>query len=233
MSKLLPRFVRDFRYRLFYSALIKRGFPLIELGNRSTGCAWTFCSEGLAADSIVYSAGVGKDITFEHALVKQFGCRVFLFDPSPTGVETMALAENKIPQFSFSPTGLDGKCGVLKFSPPGCAEEGSWSMQRKDTATLEVPCKDISTLLQLNGHDHIDLLKIDIEGCEYEVIEDLVKRRLPIRQLLVEFHHDNSHLPGIKRRDTIRAILRMCRGGYHLICQDGSNHTFVRRQSAR
>jgi FkbM family methyltransferase len=231
MSKLLPRFVRDIRYRLFYGTLVKRGFPLLELGNRSTGCAWNFCPDGLSADSIIYSAGVGKDITFEHALAKKFGCRIFLFDPSPTGVETMALAENKIPQFTFSPVALAGKCGALKFAPPasGCEEEGSWSMQRKDTATLEVPCKDLSTLLQINRHDHIDLLKIDIEGCEHEVIDDLLKRRLPVKQLLVEFHYDNIHLPGIRRKDAIRAILKMCWGGYHLLNQDGSNHTFLRK----
>lgn len=233
MSKLLPRFIRDIRYRLFYGALTKRGIPLLELGNHDTGCAWTFCPEGLAADSIVYSAGVGKDITFEHALTKRFGCRVFLFDPSPTGVKTMALAENKIPQFTFSPTGLDGKCGVLKFAPPGCEEEGSWSVQRKDTATLDVPCQDLSTLLRINGHDHIDLLKIDIEGCEYAVIADMISRRLPVNQLLVEFHHDNIHLPGLRRKDTIRSILKMCRGGYHLINQSGSNHAFFRKRPLR
>ena len=229
MSKLLPRFVRDIRYRLFYGALTKRGVPLIELGNRSTACAWTFCPEGLSTDSIIYSAGVGKDITFEHGLVKRFGCRVFLYDPSPTGVETMSLAENKIPQFIFSPTGLAGKCGVLKLAPPGCEAEGSWSRQRKDAATLEVPCQDLSTLLRINQHDHIDLLKIDIEGCEYEVINDMLNRRLPVKQLLVEFHHDNIHLPGIRRNDTLRAILKMVGGGYHLLNQEGGNHAFLRR----
>ena len=231
MSKLLPRFVRDIRYHVFYGALTKRGFPLIELGNRGTGCAWTLCPGGLSAGSIVYSAGVGKDITFEHALASRFDCRVFLFDPSPTGMETMALPENKIPQFTFSPTALAGKRGVLKFAPPrpGSEEEGSWSVQRKDTATLEVPCTDLSTLLQINGHDHIDLLKIDIEGCEYEVIDDLLNRRIPVKQLLVEFHYDNIHLPGIRRKDAIRAILKMRRGGYHLLIRDGSNHTFLRK----
>src|SRR4051794_7732181 len=101
-----PLFFRDLRYRLFYAMLLNRRFPLIELGNRDTGCSWRFCPEGLSSQSIVYSGGVGKDISFEHALVAKFGCNIVLFDPSPTGAETMARPENRVPQFHFHPVGL-------------------------------------------------------------------------------------------------------------------------------
>jgi FkbM family methyltransferase len=221
----LPKFIRDLRYRIFYRVMIKRGLPLLELG---AGCTWTFCPEGLNANSVVYSGGVGKDISFEHALVKQFGCSVILLDPSPTGVETMALPENRIPQFKFQPVALAAKAGTLKFAPPGCIDEGSWSMQRKDSATLEVPCTNLATLLKQNQHQHIDLLKIDIEGCEYEVIDDILEQRLPVRQLLVEFHHGNIHLPGIVRKHTVRAILKLRAAGYWLLDESGGNHTFLR-----
>ena len=36
------------------------------------------------------------------------------------------------------------------------------------------------------GRDHIDVLKMDIEGSEYGVLEDVLY--LDIRQLLVEVH---------------------------------------------
>lgn len=224
----LPLFLRDLRYRLFYGALTKRGYPLLELGNKDTGCSWTFFPDGLNARSIVYSGGIGKDITFEHSLVEKFGCSIVLFDPSPTGLETMALKENKIPQFKFHAVALAGSCGTLKFAPPSCIEEGSWSMQRKDSAALEVPCVNLSTLLEQNQHRHIDLLKIDIEGSEYEVIDDLIKRQISIRQLLVEFHHGNIHVPGIVRKQSIRAIFKLRAAGYYLIDQSGGNHTFLR-----
>ena len=38
-------------------------------------------------------------------------------------------------------------------------------------------------------HSRIDVLKMDIEGAEYGVIDDLVRERIPVQQLLVEFHH--------------------------------------------
>lgn len=222
----LPPAIRELRYRLFYGALLRRGRKLVELGNRAAGCHWVFCPDGLDARSVVYSGGVGRDVTFEHALVQRFGCDVVLFDPSPTGLETMALAENKIPQFKHHAVALAGHCGVLKFAPPQNAGEGSWFKQTGG-GTIEVESVDLKTLMERNGHERIDLLKIDIEGAEYEVLDDLLKRRLRVRQVLVEFHHQS--LPGIRRGQTVRAILKMVAAGYRLLKQDGNNHTFVRR----
>ena len=215
--------LKELRYRIFYGALLRRR-KLVELGNRATGCSWRFCPDGLDANSVIYSGGVGRDVTFEHALVKNYGSKIVLFDPSPTGLETMALPENKIPQFTHHAVGLAGSCGTLKFAPPKEAHEGSWFMADANTATIEVPCVDLVTLMARNGHTRIDLLKIDIEGAEYGVLDDLLRRKLRVRQVLVEFHH--QMLPGVRRSQTIRAILKMVAAGYQLLNQDGSNHSF-------
>jgi FkbM family methyltransferase len=37
------------------------------------------------------------------------------------------------------------------------------------------------------GHDRIDLLKIDIEGAEYKVIESILADKLDIRVICVEY----------------------------------------------
>jgi FkbM family methyltransferase len=217
---------KDLRYHLFYGALLRRNYKLLTLGNRDIECSWNFYPDALNAKSVVYSGGVGRDISFEHGLVAKFGCSVVLLDPSPTGCETMALPMNQIPQFKFRSVGLAGSCKTLKLAPPKYPEEGSWFKNDGDGSTIEVPCEDLATLMQKNGHQQIDLLKIDIEGAEYEVLYDLLKRRLPVRQVLVEFHH--GILPSIKRLDTVRAILKMTAGGYKLLDQCGSNHTFLR-----
>jgi len=77
-----------------------------------------------------------------------------------------------------------------------------------------------------NGHDHLDLLKLDIEGSEYAVLDDLLKQRIPVRQICVEYH--NGTLPGIRRSQTIRSILKLLARGYKLIDYEGGNHTFLR-----
>ncbi len=47
----------------------------------------------------------------------------------------------------------------------------------------------LKTAMEGQGHAHIDLLKMDIEGAEYRVLADIVREHLPVRQMLIEFHH--------------------------------------------
>ena len=138
----------------------------------------------------------------------------------------MTLPENQLPQFHYVPMGLAGHAGQLNLSPLADPTEDSWVAGRGDSASLAVPCTNLESLMQQNGHVHIDLLKLDIEGCEYEVIDDLLMRRLQVRQLAVEFHH--GVLPGFRRSQTIRSMLRLIGRGYRLVNQTGANHTFVR-----
>lgn len=213
------------RYQIFYGLLLDRGFPLQTLGDASKGCSWTFCPTGLNASSVVYSGGVGNDISFEHELVRHFGCNVILFDPSPTGLATMQRAEHQIPHFKFVAAGLARENGTLHLAPPQNADEGSWYSQPAKAAHIQVPCFSLSTAMQRNGHTHIDLLKLDIEGSEYGVIEEILARRIPVKQICVEYHH--PYFPGIRLSDTVRSVLRMRLRGYKLLCQEGTNHTFL------
>lgn len=219
----MVRSLKNLRYRMFYTLLLRQA-RLLEFGNRQTGCSWFFCPDGLGRDSVVYGGGVGRDVTFERAVVEHFGCNVVLFDPSPTGAETMALPENQISQFRFCPVGLSGKNETLRFAPPPDPKEGSWFTASAGAATIEVPCLDLATLMKQNGHERIDLLKIDIEGAEYDVLESILTHKLKVKQVLVEFHH--NIIPGIPRSRSIRYMLRMVAAGYKLLKQDGENHTF-------
>jgi len=227
----LQKSLRDLRYKIFYGMVLSRRFDLATLGAPDSICQWTICPTGLGPRSIIYSAGVGSDITFEHALVEKFGCEVILIDPSPTGLKTMDLPQNRIPQFHFFPVALAARNGKLNLSPPLDAEGDSWFGQPNARGGIEVTCADLASLMKQNHHSHIDLLKLDIEGCEYEVIEDIVKRRLPISQIAVEFHH--GILPGFERSQTIRTMLKLIRHGYRLADQTGANHTFISPRLSR
>src|SRR6266853_1553668 len=102
MSRLVTKF-RDLRYRIFYRLLLRRGSELQTLGDPAGICQWTISPTGLGPKSVVYCGGLGSEITFEHDLVRRFGCQIVLYDPSPTGLKTMSLPENQIPQFHFFP----------------------------------------------------------------------------------------------------------------------------------
>jgi FkbM family methyltransferase len=218
--------LKTWRYQAFYRALVQQAFEKVTLGNPVGDCAWTFCPEYLGARSIVYSGGVGNDISFEHELVKRFGCEIVLCDPSPTAARTMSLPENRIRQFHFCPVALANYTGTLRLSTP-LNGDGDWWLSNHLAGDLEVACTDLPTLMSGHRHHHIDLLKLDIEGSEYSVLDDLLARRIPVRQLCVEYHH--GLLPGIRRGRTIMSILKLLRHGYRLIDQTVANHTFLRK----
>jgi FkbM family methyltransferase len=222
----LIRKFKDLRHRVFYGALMSHGFKLITLCAPGSICPWTICPDGLDEKSVVHSGGVGSDISFEHELVKRYGCKIVLYDPSPTGVKTMALPENKIPQFRYLPFALTAGRETLKMAPPPQPGGDAWFPREDAVGTLEVACVDLQTAMRQNGHDHIDLLKLDIEGSEYEVIDDVLRNRIPVRQICVEFHH--AILPGYRRSQTVRAIRKLILSGYKLICREGENLTFIK-----
>jgi len=57
--------------------------------------------------------------------------------------------------------------------------------------------------MQEHGHTHIDLLKIDIEGAEYQVLDNMLHENILPTILCIEFHG----VTGYKREDTIAKIL--------------------------
>ncbi|MCU0783287.1 MAG: FkbM family methyltransferase [Verrucomicrobia bacterium] len=212
------------RFKVFYGLLMSRGYELATLGDQSYGVQWTICPKLLNANSVVYSGGVGEDISFEHALVQRFGCKVVLCDPSPTGIKTMALPQNQLPQFQFLPVGLAARSGSIKMASPKPGDF-SWSAQADGTATTEFPCMDVVSLMGENGYKHIDLLKLDIEGCEYEIIDDILERKVKVRQLCADF--DYGYVRGVRRSQAIRAMLKLRANGYRLVSHEAANHTFI------
>lgn len=53
--------------------------------------------------------------------------------------------------------------------------------------------------MEMNGHDYIDILKMDVEGAEFaglgKFMDDYEGRELPIGQFLVEVHLVNRAVP--------------------------------------
>jgi hypothetical protein len=63
------------------------------------------------------------------------------------------------------------------------------------------------------GHRSIDILKMDIEGAEYQVLEDVLTSEIRPHQILVEFHHRFA-TGGIE--NTRHALGRLKAAGYRL-----------------
>ena len=180
------------RGRKLYDSFYCKKWPEIEsLGGVNS---WHILTTGLDNNSIIYSFGVGHDISFERELVSLFNVNIELFDPSPTATKTMEMKENQSDKIRFSPVGLSERCGVIKFARPESEVEGSFRIPRENDVSVDFQCSDLLTLMNERGHSRIDLLKMDIEGFEYDVIDNILQNSIDIKQICVEFHHFMSHI---------------------------------------
>ena len=195
---------------------------------------WWFSPESFNKDSIVYSLGVGDEIDFDLAIIEQYGVEVFAFDPTPSSIDM--LDESKLPErFHFQPWAVTATDGSLQFYPrlkkDGTKSDVMFTMipeeETKDDV-IEVPAYSLSTITRKLGHDRIDVLKMDIEGAEYEVLDGLLESPVKPTQLLVEFHHRFVE-NGLER--TYDIISRLRDAGYQIfaISEIGREISFLRK----
>lgn len=194
---------------------------LVRLGSDYGG--WWVPTSAARPGGIAYCAGVGEDITFDVALHDR-GCDVVSIDPVPRAAAHVASHGPVSGRFTFHPYGLAAADGVVAFFPPKDPRHVSYSMvnlQRTSVAT-ELPVRSLRTLLADSGHDRIDILKLDIEGAEYEVLSQLlVDGPLPT-VLCVEFDQP------VPLRRTVRMSRRLTAVGYRVAKVERFNVTFLR-----
>ena len=143
-------------------------------------------------NSIVYSFGIGEDISFDTAIIASHGCVVYGFDPTPKSIEW--IESNGCPsQFSFFPYGIDDCTGIKTFFLPKNKNHVSGSVVEVDTISktdaIDVSMKSFTDITRDLGHTEIDVLKLDIEGSEYKIIPTILNSDVVVKQILIEFHH--------------------------------------------
>ena len=194
---------------------------------------WWLHPDPLGSASVVYSFGVGDDVTFDLWLIQRFGLRVEAFDPTPRSIAWVS--SQQLPAgFAFHPIGLADFDGDAEFRPPPVASHMSFSIQpphqgrqEEGSAGIAAPVRRLSSIMRMLGHDRIDLLKMDIEGAEYAAIGDMVESRVEVRQILVEFHHGHGgHTP----RQTREAVWRLGAAGFRIfaISPTGREYSFLK-----
>ena len=129
---------------------------------------WVVADRMIFSSSIVYSVGIGEDISFDLALIRRYGCKVYVWDPTPLAVNF--IAGLKPPAgFSFLPYGLGAEDSVKQFG----AQDGgdhSYSSLSSHPVKESLQVRKLTSMMKLLNHDRVDILKMDIVGDEYDVI---------------------------------------------------------------
>lgn len=178
---------------------------------------------------LVYSFGLGQDISFDLELITRFGARVIGFDPTPRSIAWVR-AQILPDGFTLVERGLAAKDGKVRFYEPSNPSHISHSVVHHDRTRgsfIDVEVRRLSTLMAELGHDEIDVLKLDIEGAEYDAIDDLLDGPVRPLQVLVEFHHQ---LNAFSVQQTRASIDALASAGYALfhVAPNGRECSFVR-----
>jgi FkbM family methyltransferase len=214
---------------------LPRGYE--RLGTRYGG--WWLDTRTIGTNPLLIDCGLGVDISFPVAFLRRFpAAQVIGLDPNPRSLAycrahcppRMEILSNAIwinsgETLSFHlprsqedlPEGADGVSGSL--DPSHEYVEGG--------TLIETQTIDLKSILTRVGRSECDVLKLDIEGAEYPLLEALTESGgiCAARQVLVEFHH------GVTRHslsDTIQIVERLGAMGYTLAHVEGRNYIFRR-----
>lgn len=186
---------------------------------------WDIVTTGLDTRSVVYSFGVGEDASFDLALIEKFNLVVHAFDPTPKSIEWVR--RQRLPErFVMHDFGIAAFDGNVSFNPPENPGHVSHTLLERPSTkekAISVPVKRLGTIMKELGHDRIDVLKMDIEGAEYDVIEDISRSGIRPPQILVEFHH---RFPGVAVSRSNEAIDRLRSMGYRLYAVSATHEEF-------
>ncbi len=164
----------------------------------------------LSSDSIIYSFGIGKDISFDLTCIKKHNCKVFAFDPTPKSINYIK-NKKRSDLFTFFDWGIsDLKSGLVDFYLPANPKGISGSLIKINGVnpknSIKVKMKLFDEITGELGHQHIDVLKMDIEGSEYTVLEKILDSKVTIDQILVEFHDRLFDLNNYKSKEIIKKL---------------------------
>lgn len=195
---------------------------------------WPLLVDETPPKALIYSFGIGEDISFDLEAIEKFGCVIHGFDPTPrcqAWIEKQSLPAS----FHFHLIGLGGTEGELEFFAPEKDEHVSFSAQPAPKSDLSrkitAPVKRLEQLIDDMGTGAPDVLKMDIEGFEYAVIDDVLAGPLRPHQWLIEFHH---RMYGVANETTEAAVEKLRKAGYRLfyVSESGHEYGFVYRNSS-
>lgn len=148
----------------------------------------------LLSTSIVFDIG-GYEGQWTQNIYDKYECQVYIFEPVRKFAEQIKnrFKDNqKILVYNFG-LGGDNKEAAIVLS-----QDGS-STQKRGGEKEIVNLVKISDFIQNNNIEYIDLIKINIEGDEYDLLDDLITSGLStmVKNIQVQFH---NFVPNAKER---------------------------------
>jgi hypothetical protein len=184
--------------------------PVTEVGTGRGG--WMVPAGTINGAWTCYCIGAGSDLAFDLELIGRYGATVRSVDP-----------ENALRREAAPDAAADPRLTVIEAtvaSQDGTSESGETTSDGRGRP------RSLRSLMEQLGDQQVQLLKLNIGGDEYGLLEALDLRSLGVRVLLVKLH-------ATRRVDeALRLLERLRSQGYHPVhCTPRAGFTFIRHPS--
>jgi FkbM family methyltransferase len=197
LAKLRPAKVRNALRRRWFEARVPRmryaqAPALISLGSEYGG--WLLPDGLIQPGWVCYCVGAGGDVSFDIELMDRYDALVRSIDPVEEYIERAIEDAGADPRFSAHRAAIANADGPIRMqvthdsasrsvSPAGLYESEDF---------IELPGRTLPSLMAELGDQRIDLLKLDIEGGEYELLRTFDLNALGVKLFTVQLHHTGS-----------------------------------------
>ena len=142
--------------------------------------------DNLNENSIVMDLG-GYKGEWASNIYSKYLCNVFVFEPAPFFYQKLKKRFERNPKIRIYPFGLGSQDKEEKIY----LNAESTSIHKKKGKPENISIKNFETFLKQNDIKKIGLIKINIEGSEYDLLEFIIKNGLAeqIENIQVQFHN--------------------------------------------
>jgi FkbM family methyltransferase len=172
--------------------------------------------------SVIVDAGANAGMSAVYFSTRYPHAKVIAIEPEPTTFDVLRKNAELFPQIVPVKAALWNREGAVQIEDAG---GGHWAMRvtEADPSSAKfIPTVTIPMLLKQHAIDYIDVLKIDIEGAEYEIFEDASSWIDQVGMICVELH--DRFRPGCAQlfeAATAAFPVRWRRGELHCVARAG------------
>ena len=181
---------------------------------------------------IIADAGCADDADFSRHMISQYGASAWGIDPTRKHAVALQKLSSELTSFRYLPVAVAATTGRLTFHESDVNVSGSLlndhvNMISDTGQSYEVEALDLRALAERIGTDRIAILKLDLEGAEYELLAGIAADTLkPFDQIFIEFHH--HAVARYDESDTADCVLRLVNLGFKSFSLDDHNYIFYR-----
>ena len=145
-------------------------------------------SKLIPKNPIVYGFGNGAQIKFEESIAEKYKyASIYCYDPTTKEFNNNYSGPKNIKLFSYGIWTSDEKIKFLLNKKGGTGSAINYYYGSAEKVEEYFQCYKLKTLMKMNNHDKIDIIKMDIEGIAIDVTNNFLDDDILPGQIAVEF----------------------------------------------